>query len=38
MMYHQRFSRSGVGDNNLVFIKILLVDPDSPDFALKYNR
>jgi vacuolar protein sorting-associated protein 13D len=38
MMYHQRFTRSGVGDNNLVFIKILLVDPDSPDFALKYNR
>uniref|UniRef100_A0A0P6FFD1 Vacuolar protein sorting-associated protein 13D n=1 Tax=Daphnia magna TaxID=35525 RepID=A0A0P6FFD1_9CRUS len=37
MMYHQRFTRSGVGDNNLVFIKILLVDPDSPDFALKYN-
>ena len=38
MMHHQRFTRSGVGDNNLVFIKILLVDPDSPDFALKYNR
>lgn len=34
-MHHERFSRSGVGDNNLVFIKILLVDPDSPDFALK---
>lgn len=38
VMYHQRFTRSGVGDNNLVFIKILLVDPDSPDFTLKYNR
>lgn len=37
-MHHQRFTRSGVGDNNLVFIKILLVDPDSPDFALKYSR
>lgn len=38
MMYHQRFTRSGAGDNNLVFIKVLLVDPESPDFALKYNR
>lgn len=31
-------TRSDVGNNDLVLVKILQVDPDSPDFAVKYNR
>ena len=31
-------TRSDVGNNDLVLVKILQVDPDSPNFAAKYNR
>jgi vacuolar protein sorting-associated protein 13D len=42
VMYHQRFLRSNDGDDssgreNLVLIKVLLIDPTSADFAIKYN-
>ena len=35
-LYHDRFNRL-TSDDNLVYIKVLLVDPHSPDFMGKYN-